>query len=263
MKPKRKVMQTAERYMCLFIIALFVISVGGCEENNIMAKGKAGSQVSGRFETEKTETIAMDYLLYLPKDYYKSEKKWPLILFLHGKGQRGNDLEKVKEHGPPKLIEEGREFDFVIISPQCSEWRWWPDKLDGLIALLDRIEADYNIDTDRVYLTGLSMGGYGSWALAYEYPHRFAAVAPICGGLDPVLADKFKDVPVWAFHGAKDDVIPLSRSAEIVDSINKMGGNAKLTVYPEAGHDSWTVTYENPQLYEWFLEHRISDRKKD
>lgn len=251
------------RYLNLFIIVSFMLLVEGCGENHIMVKEKAGMQVPKRFKKEVTKTHEMDYLLYLPEDYYKSEKKWPLILFLHGKGQRGTDLEKIKEHGLPKLIEQGEDFQFVIVSPQCSQWRWHPDKLDGLIALLDRIESEYNIDTDRVYLTGLSMGGYGSWALVYQYPHRFAAVAPVCGGIDPVHADKFKDVPVWAFHGAKDDVVPLSRSAEIVEAINKQGGEAKLTVYPEAGHDCWTVTYENPQLYEWFLEHRISDRKKD
>lgn len=222
----------------------------------------SGGQSPQKFHKEVTKTLEIEYLLYLPEDYEK-QQKWPLILFLHGAGQRGNDLEEVKVHGLPKLIEQGKDFPFVIVSPQCSEWRWWPDKLEVLIALLGQIEADYNIDTDRVYLTGLSMGGYGSWAMAYEYPHRFAAVAPICGGLDPVLADKFKDMPVWAFHGAKDQVVPLARSAEIVESINNMGGSAKLTVYPEAEHDSWTQTYENPELYEWFLQHRISDRKRD
>ncbi|MBN1796544.1 MAG: prolyl oligopeptidase family serine peptidase [Sedimentisphaerales bacterium] len=228
-----------------------------------MSKEKAGSQVSKHFEKKKVETIMMDYLLYLPEDYGKSEQKWPLMIFLHGAGERGSELEKVKVHGPPKLIEQGREFEFVIISPQCPQDLWWPEKMEEIIALLDEIESKYDIDTDRVYMTGLSMGGFGTWAVASKYSERFAAIAPICGGIEPLFAEKFKALPIWAFHGAKDQVVPLSNSARIVEEIKKVGGNAKLTVYPEAGHDSWTVTYENPQLYEWFLEHRISDRKKN
>jgi predicted peptidase len=256
-------MQMRKQYLNLFIVALFVLLVGGCEENNIMAKEKAGSQVSKRFEKEVTKTLVMDYLLYLPKDYGKSEQKWPLMLFLHGAGERGDDLKKVKVHGPPKLIEHGKEFGFVIVSPQCPEDWWWPEKREEVIALLDDIESRYDIDTDRVYLTGLSMGGFGSWAVASRYPERFAAMAPICGGIEPFFAQNFKDLPIWAFHGAKDQIVPLSNSAEIVEEIKKLGGDAKLTVYPEVEHGGWTVTYENPRLYEWFLEHRISDRKKD
>jgi len=107
----------------------------------------------------------------------------------------------------------------------------------------------------------LSMGGFGSWALANDQPDLFAAVVPICGGIEPFFADNLKDVPIWAFHGAKDTTVPLSQSSDIVEAIKKLGGDAKLTVYPEAGHDSWTETYDNPELYDWLLEHRLSDRK--
>jgi predicted peptidase len=106
------------------------------------------------------------------------------------------------------------------------------------------------------------MGGFGTWTLAAEYPNRFAAIAPICGGGERYSGSRLKKVPVWAFHGAKDNTVPLARSQEMVDAAKKAGGDAKLTVYPEAQHDSWTETYNNPELYEWFLSHKISDKKK-
>jgi predicted peptidase len=130
-----------------------------------------------------------------------------------------------------------------------------------LINLLDDVVAKCSVDKERIYLTGLSMGGYGAWALASAYPERFAAITPICGGGRGFMADKLKDVPVWAFHGAKDNVVPLKESEEMVNAVKNRGGDAKLTVYPEAGHDSWTETYNNPQLYEWFLQHRKNRTK--
>ena len=209
------------------------------------------------FQKEITRTVSLRYLLYLPKGYGQNkEEKWPLILFLHGAGERGNHLELVKKHGPPKLIEQGKEFPFVIVSPQCPADSWWTEMLDGLTALLDEIQSKYAVDPDRVYLTGLSMGGFGTWALACRHPERFAAIVPICGGGEWFLATRLKNVPVWAFHGAKDSVVPPRESTEMVDALQRAGGDAQLTVYPEAQHDSWTQTYDNPQLYEWFLSHR-------
>ena len=130
-----------------------------------------------------------------------------------------------------------------------------------LNALLDEIIEKYNVDTDRVYLTGLSMGGFGSWALGCRNPERFAAIAPICGGGQPYVAGKLKDVPVWAFHGAKDPAVPIIMSEVMVRAINRAGGNAKLTTYPNAGHDSWTATYTNQELYDWFLSHKKKKSK--
>jgi predicted peptidase len=160
------------------------------------------------------------------------------------------------------MIAQGRSFDFIIVSPQCPKDIWWPEKNEILINLLDDIEKKYRVDTDRVYLTGLSMGGFGTWSLAMAYPDRFAAIAPICGGGERYGAPRLKKVPVWAFHGAKDNTVPLIRSQEMVDAVKKAGGDAKLTIYPEAEHDSWTETYNNPELYEWFLSHKISDKTK-
>jgi len=202
---------------------------------------------------ERTIKVTMDYLLYLPKDYAQQDS-WPLLLFLHGAGERGADLERVKVHGPPKLIAAGKEFPFIVVSPQCPSSQWWQPH--ELTALLDEIVEKYKVDQDRVYVSGLSMGGYGTWSLAAFSPDRFAALVPICGGGEPRTARRLSHVPVWVFHGAKDSVVPLSASEDMVEALKKVNGNVKLTVYPEADHDSWTEAYNDPELYKWLLEQK-------
>lgn len=212
------------------------------------------------FQRSIRKLVGCQYLVFLPEDYDGSRKRWPLILFLHGAGERGKKLDLVKKHGPPKIVEQQPDFPFIVISPQCAAKEWWSN--DVLTALLDEVLADYRVDPRRVYLTGLSMGGYGAWSLAMACPERFAAVAPICGGGNRLLAHKLKGLPVWAFHGAKDDVVPVRESEKMVDAVREAGGDARLTVYPDAGHDSWTATYTNPKLYEWFLAHKTPPRRK-
>lgn len=231
------------------MISLSVIT--GCSSTSQFNLGKQSCQ---NFKKKITKSIDVDYLLYLPKDYEKENKKFPLMLFLHGAGERGNDLQKVAIHGPAKLIKNGKEFPFIIISPQCPENQWWD--IDALDVLLNNIVKEYKVDEDRIYLTGLSMGGYGTWALALKYPHRFAAIAPICGAGNPVLAQTIRHLPTWVFHGAKDQVVPIKHSQDMVDALKEVGGNVQFTNYPDAGHDSWTETYNNPELYEWFLKQR-------
>ena len=195
----------------------------------------------------------MRYLIYFPQDY-SVKKPAPMLLFLHGAGERGEDLERVKKHGPPKLIAKGKHFPFIVVSPQCpADQRWEPNQL---LALLDQLQSEHAVDLHRVYVTGLSMGGFGSWALASYAPDRFAAIAPICGGGEKFWVRRLKETPVWAFHGAKDTVVPLRRSEELVETLKQQGGNVKFTIYPDATHDSWTATYDNPKLYEWFLEQK-------
>lgn len=216
-----------------------------------------------RFEGAITRPVALGYLLHLPPGYEPGgAKKWPLMLFLHGAGERGTNLARVKVHGPPKIAETNAAFPFILVSPQCPPGdRWDPH---ALLALLDSVMAKHAVDPERVYVTGLSMGGYGTWALAAAAPERFAAVAPICGGGDPVAvrlaggpqAEALKTLGVWAFHGAKDEVVRLSESERMVEAYKNLGASPKLTVYPEAAHDSWTETYANPALYEWLLQHR-------
>ena len=201
--------------------------------------------------------IQLDYLLFLPKGHQEtSVEKWPLILFLHGAGERGDDLELVKKHGIPKIVEKNPDFPFIAVSPQCPEGSWWTSELRVLNALLDEIIEKYAVDTKRIYLTGLSMGGFGTWSFATMQSERFAAIAPICGGGEPRWAARsLKDVPAWVFHGAKDTVVPPKRSEEMVEALKAQGGDVQFILYPDAGHDSWTATYDNPELYEWFLKH--------
>ncbi len=233
-------------------------------ENKAMGNDsvRGGGQQSKAFEKTITKNLTCKYLLFLPEGYGEKDKRWPMILFLHGAGERGDDLNKVKVHGPPKIVQNKKDFPFIVVSPQCPEDVWWNDKVEVLIHLLDEIEVEYDVDTERVYLTGLSMGGYGTWALGSKYPERFAAIAPICGGGLRFMAMGLKDMPIWVFHGAKDRIVPLKESEEMVAAIKARGGNAKLTIYPEAGHDSWTETYNNQELYDWLLKHRkVSNQK--
>jgi predicted peptidase len=210
-----------------------------------------GSQREAKLDVRRR--VEMNYLLYLPQEY-DTQETWPLVLFLHGAGERGDDLNLVKRHGPPKLIAAGKHFPFIVVSPQCPRDSWWEPV--SLIALLDHLAENYKVDPDRVYVTGLSMGGFGTWRLAAYAPERIAAIAPICGGGEKFWARNFSHVPTWAFHGAKDTGVPLERTQMMVDALRDNGGEPKLTVYPEAGHDSWTVTYDNPQLYNWLLQQK-------
>lgn len=197
---------------------------------------------------------SLGYLLYLPKGYdAKADKKWPVMLFLHGSGERGDDISKVKVHGPPKIVEAGKDIPFIIISPQCPKGVWW--NADQLAALIDQILKDHKGDADRVYCTGLSMGGFGTWDLCSKYPDKFAAAVPICGGGNAASVKAMKPIPTWVFHGDKDTAVNISKSKEMVEALKAAGGNVEFTIYPGVGHDSWTKTYDNADLYTWLLKH--------
>lgn len=220
-------------------------------------------QTCHSFERSVDGTLRVRYLLFLPQEYKAAtRKRWPLMLFLHGAGERGSDLTKVATHGPPKIVERQPGFPFIVVSPQCPSGQIWCG--DVLMSLVEDVIESYRVNPGRVYLTGLSMGGYGVWNLALSFPERFAAAAPICGGAEvlkillagPKALRSIRSLGVWAFHGAKDPIVPLSESERVVAALRQAGNPAKLTVYPEAGHDSWTETYENPELYRWFLTHK-------
>jgi predicted peptidase len=206
-----------------------------------------------------TKRDSLRYLLYLPEDYDRDPgKDWPLILFLHGSGERGDDLETVKNYGLAKKLESWPDCPFIVVSPQCPAGLAWFFKFDALTGLLDLIEQNYRVDRQRVYLTGLSMGGNGTWELATLHPERFAAIAPICGrGISLSPMEQLKEMPIWVFHGAKDPVVPISESERMVEGLRNIGNEVRFTVYPDAGHNSWTATYDNPELYAWFLEHHL------
>jgi predicted peptidase len=209
-----------------------------------------------------SRTVSLNYLLHIPKEAEDgSNEKWPTILFLHGIGESGDDPSAVLRTGLPRYVNQRMDFPFIVIAPQCPWNTWWPELADPLEELLRYCEATLAVDSQRLYLTGLSMGGYGSWYFGALWPKRFAAVAPICGGGlvfhgFPKRVDRLRNTPVWAFHGALDDAVPLVESERLVDALRKSGGTIKFTVYPHAGHDSWTETYNNPELYSWFLSHR-------
>ena len=228
------------------------------------------NQTPVAFKKKLTTTTEGKYLLFLPVDYKKgTSKRWPLLLFLHGAGERGTNIWKVAAHGPPKIVKDTPDFPFIVVSPQCPSGERW--SVGSLTALLDDVTRRYAVDTNRVYLTGLSMGGYGAWKLGLAHPERFAAIVPICGGgetIDVLLASRqqaaaLKSMGIWAFHGAKDPVVPVEESERMVNVL-KRGGctNVQLTVYPDAGHDSWTEAYSNPRLYDWLLAHKRKERSR-
>jgi predicted peptidase len=245
----------------------------------------AEAQTVQRFEHTITKRVGYQYLLSLPAGYAADPgRQWPLLVFLHGSGERGSDPWLVAKHGPPKLLRgdspapEGetpaaraaREAaakalaeNFIVVSPQCPAGQWWDD--DAIGALLDEIAARQRVDARRVYLTGLSLGGFGTWSFAIKNPGRFAAIIPICGGGEAgtvrrvarIQKPALSSLGVWVFHGAKDPTVPLSESQQMVDALKAAGvTEVKFTIYPEAKHDSWTETYANPEIYAWLLRHK-------
>lgn len=194
------------------------------------------------------------YHLYMPDDYQKkSRKKFPLIIYLHGASLRGTDLNLVKKYGIPYLTDKGEKFDFIIASPHCPPKKYW-DSENWFDNLYDELTSRYRIDTKRIYLTGMSMGGFGTWNLAMEYPEKFAAIVPLCGGGNEANVCRIKNIPVWVFHGTSDDVVPITRSETLVNKLRQCGGNVKFTRLKGKGHSIQWV-YEDEKIYSWMLRH--------
>jgi len=219
------------------------------------------SQQLCTFRATITKQVALNYLLWLPKNFGRDiTPRFPLIFFLHGVGESSDDVEKLKQQGLPKLLENPPDFlnPFVIISPQCRADSDWSLEMDALIALLDDVTTQYAIDPMRVYLTGLSMGGRGAWHLAALHPSYFAALVPICGARPDIFRRaeqiaRLKNIPTWIFHGEQDTIVPVDESVKMFDALRNIYARVELTIYPDARHDSWTRTYANPKLYEWLL----------
>lgn len=213
-----------------------------------------------------TNTVKVHYLLYLPDEYAKDpQKKWPLILFLHGRDERGQDLELLKNQPLPKTLEQQKDFPFIVVSPQLPMGlESWSSLIDPLNALLDQLQTTYAVDTQRMYLTGISMGGFGAWEFALRYPQRFAAVVPIAGGhrfgsnATPDNICNLKELPVWVFHGEQDTDVTPDHSAVMVEALQACGSNVQFTLYPDADHvASWERAYNDPKLYEWLLQQTL------
>ena len=238
------------------ILSIIIFTAAG-----IFAQQDSTRQSIHKLDKEVTVKVKLNYLVYLPKGYNNDNNKWPLVLFLHGAGERGDSLKFVKRNGPPMLIDEGKDFPFILISPQCPLGRRW-DVL-SLETLLDEVENIYRVDAERVYVTGLSMGGEGTWKLIMAEPERFAAAAPVCGRTGSAYLDACRliNLPIWVFHGAMDDIVSLDESVRMVKALDACGNEVKFTVYPRANHNAWTETYDNPELYEWLLEHHLNADK--
>jgi predicted peptidase len=212
------------------------------------------------------------YQVFVP-DNWTDKQKWPVILFLHGAGERGDDGLIQTEVGIGTAIRRGRNrVPAIVVMPQCRKDAWWASDAMGDVAMaaLAQAQKEFHGDPQRVYLTGLSMGGYGTWYLAGKYPGRFAAIAPICGGiLMPDIARQQspddtkpytdasskigKDTPTWIFHGGADPVVPPSESQRMAAAMKALGGEVKYTEYPEVGHNSWEKAYAEPELFTWML----------
>ena len=236
-----------------FVIgATFFILSLGCKSNP--------TNEAPIIQQEVYNSSGLSYLLFMPRSTKAQiDGKFPMIFSLHGIGERGNDLHRLKRDGLAKILDGNNAFPFIVISPQCPvSTEWYYDRTDTLLKkLLDEVIKRYPIDVQRIYLTGFSMGGIGAWDMAIRYPQLFAAVAPIAArGESYATICAMKAVPVWAFHGGKDEVVDLFKAEAIVNALRNCGGNVQLTIYPDAGHDAWTRTYNNPELYDWFLRQR-------
>ncbi len=212
-------------------------------------------QHAGEYTLPINRTVTGKYLLFLPREYGRDDRRWPLILSLHGGSMRGTDPERLRRWGVPHAADADSSFPFIVLSPLLPEGQLWTDT-DALIALLDDIQARYRVDPRRVYLVGHSMGGNGAWFLAYRHPERFAAVAPMSAPANPWWATRLKDVPLWVFHGEADDVVPARESREMVDALRREGAaDVTFTLLPGRGHDI-VDQLERRELFEWFLRHR-------
>lgn len=242
---------TVRTTIILFTVGFLCPPSANAQDAATAQKPVPGKQVEMAFETSDSGPI--EYLLYLPEDYDQKDKL-PLMLFLHGRGESDGPLSLVAKWGPPRRVARGDRMPYVIVSPQCPKTDNWSSSTQQqkLVELLESVVEKFKIDQDRIYLTGLSMGGFGSWKLASSHPKRFAAVVPICGGASGSRGESLKDVPIWAFHGDSDRVVPIKRTADIVDAIKEAGGTSiQFTTLEGVGHNSWSSAYATPDLYIW------------
>ena len=206
-------------------------------------------------EKNVTKNIKFNYLLYTPENWDKS-KKFPLLVFLHGAGERGDDIAFAGRYGPFKYAAEGKNYPFVMVAPQCKSNKYWGNYLESLDLFLDDIIEKYNIDEKRIYLTGLSMGGTGTWHWLMASPERFAAAAPVCGTGICWYACRIAHKPIWVTHGTADTVVPYDESVRMIEFLKKSGGEPILTTLEGVGHNAWDYAYTD-ELTDWFLKHSL------
>ena len=201
-----------------------------------------------------------------------AQQLYPLVIFLHGAGERGNDNEAQIKHIKDLFLDSKNRVKFpcFVLAPQCAKDQWWAKhNTDGsmrksptlsmklVIELVDKIGSEFPIDLSRVYITGVSMGGYGAWDLLARFPYKFAAGVPVCGGGDERTVVNIKHIPVWAFHGAKDTLVPPSRSRSMIKALQNAGGSPVYTEYPDIAHNSWVPAYREPNLLPWLFKQKL------
>ncbi len=239
-----------------FLVFLMIVAASGVP----IDPASASASRPGQHAHPALAPGGYPFQLFVPRAAGQGHDRWPLLIFLHGSGERGDDISRVKVHGPPKIADRNPDFPFILISPLLpADQDWDVAKLD---AIVDRALATLPIDPSRVYLTGLSRGGHASWRWAAAEPGRFAAVAPVAGRGDTREACALKGKPVWAFHGDRDDVVTPEGSFAMVRAIRACGGNPRLTIYPDLGHNAWDPAYDDPALYLWLLSHRLEGPRK-
>ncbi len=253
----KQTMNSRRRFLGQTTAIGVAVALPGCAVRVPLASGEHVQSFSGVV----SKRVSLRYLMWVPESASRPAGGWPLVIFLHGSGERGSDLARVKVHGPPKYAAAGRPFPFILVAPQVPEGMAWDS--DGLEALRADLVARLPIDPARVVLTGMSMGGYGTWNYAVDYPDRLAAIAPVCGSGDSDRAERIVHLPVWAFHGALDDVVSPAGDKEMVAALNAAGGRAKFTLYSDVGHNAWDPAYADPALYAWLLAQRRGQAARD
>ncbi|MDP2335580.1 MAG: prolyl oligopeptidase family serine peptidase [Bacteroidota bacterium] len=206
--------------------------------------------------TSTLKKVKYNYLLHVPEDYDKDpNKKWPVIFYLHGRHASGKNLESLERYGLPYYLSKGKKMEFIVVSPQCPWDKNWSSE-DWFNPVYDEVSAKLRVDGNRIYLIGMSMGGFGTWALANRMPDRFAAISPMCGGADVKWADQLSKIPTWVFHGTADRQIPISRSEVMVKALEKINPNVIFTRLVKQGHDI-SKQFNNDNLYDWLLKHSL------
>ena len=203
----------------------------------------------------QNEKATLKYILTTPTDFDISESL-PMVVFLHGAGERGNEIEKIKAHGIPKLFSKNQDHEglrAIKLSPQCPDERTWYDYKWDVIALIDEVAEKYNVDKSKISLCGISMGGFGTWEIALQVPEKFAAIAPICGGGMGWRAWYLRNTPIRVYHGKLDDLVPLCMSETMVEAVRSHGGNVEFVVYDDLYHDCWTRAFEQTDLISWLV----------
>ncbi|BCM91994.1 hypothetical protein IAD21_03873 [Abditibacteriota bacterium] len=251
------------RYLLIFLFILFNFSAG-------VANAQPPQEIDSHereatFTRQSLKTFSGSYLLYLPDHYAEQPKQtWPVLLYLHSSDARSQELQKLKQEGLPYVLRTGTKLPFIVVAPLCSPDEWWDShwSVENVNVLLDEILEKYHVDSRRIYLTGWSMGGAGSWKLASSFPTRFAAIAPISGKSQTKYVAPLRNTPVWAFHGAEDTTVPVNESQKMVDALQSLGGNVQLTIFPNTGHEAWQQVYSNPKFYDWLLKYSTKESEK-